>query len=78
MLLGYGRSWTLRALAVPASAVLMPAEFFLSSAGEWATAPNALYPLIYVGAGTLAVGLVALGISLLAQVLRNTGSAGAA
>lgn len=64
--------------AVPASAVLMPAGFFLSSAGEGAAAPNALYPLIYVGAGTLAVGLVTLGGSLLAQGLRNTGPAAAA
>lgn len=40
--------------------------------------PNALYPLIYAGAGTLAVGLVTLGGSLLAQGLRHTGPAAAA
>lgn len=61
--------------AVPASALLMPAGFFLSSAGEGATEPNALYPLIYVGAGALAAGLVTLGGSLLSQGIRPAGSA---
>lgn len=53
--------------AIPASAVLMPAGFFLSSTGEGATEPNGFYPLIYVGAGTLALGLGVLGIGLLAK-----------
>lgn len=60
--------------AIPASAVLMPAGFFLSSAGKGATEPNAFYPLIYVGAGTLATGLATLGGSLLTQGMQGTGS----
>ncbi|AQQ15873.1 hypothetical protein CGLAU_09610 [Corynebacterium glaucum] len=60
--------------AVPVSAVIMPAGFFFSSAGQGATKPNAFYPLIYVGAGTLATGLVVLGGSLLSESIRGTGS----
>ena len=52
--------------AVPASAVLMPAGFFLSSTGKDRTEPNRLLPLIYIGAGTLAAGLGSIGIGLLA------------
>ena len=62
--------------AIPASAVLMPAGFFFSSAGEGATEPNSFYPLIYVGAGTLAAGLITLGGSLLTQGVRGGGSSG--
>jgi len=60
--------------AIPASAVLMPAGFFFSSAGQGTTEPNAFYSLIYVGAGTLAVGLVTLGGSLLSSGIRGAGS----
>ena len=51
--------------AVPLAAILMPAGFFLSSAGRGRTSPNALVLLVYAGAAALAVGVAALGISLL-------------
>jgi hypothetical protein len=51
--------------AVPLAAILMPAGFFLSSAGRGRTAPNALVALIYLGAASLGLGVAALGISLL-------------
>ncbi len=50
--------------SVPASAVLLPAAFFLSVLSPEATEPNALINLAYVGAVSLAVGLLVLGIGL--------------
>ncbi len=50
--------------AVPASAVLLPAAFFLSVLSPEATEPNAVINLAYVGAVSLAVGLLVLGIGL--------------
>lgn len=50
---------------VPLAAILMPAGYFLSSAGEGRTEPNQLFVLIYAGAVSLAAGVLALGISLL-------------
>ena len=49
-----------------AAAILMPAGFFLSSAGSNVTAPNRLITLLYVGAGSLALGVASLGVGLLA------------
>jgi hypothetical protein len=49
---------------VPFAAILMPAGFFLSSHGSGATQPNGLI-VLYLGALTLAVGVVSLGIGLL-------------
>lgn len=60
--------------AIPTSAMLMPAGFFFSSAGQGTTEPNAFYPLIYIGAGALATGLVTLGGSLLSDGIRGAGS----
>lgn len=51
--------------AIPASAILLPAAFFLSVLEPEATEPNALIYLAYVGAVVLATGLVVLGIGLL-------------
>ena len=51
---------------VPLAAILMPAGFFFSSAGRDVTQPNRLILLIYAGALLLAVGVVSLGIGLLA------------
>jgi hypothetical protein len=51
--------------AIPAAAILMPAGFFFSSAGRGATQPNRLVLLLYLGAVSLGVGAVALGVSLL-------------
>ena len=47
------------------AAVLMPTGFFLSASGRGATEPSRLIALLYLGAASLAVGAVALGIALL-------------
>ena len=49
--------------SIPA-AILLPAAFFLSVASPDATRPNALIYLAYVGAVSLTVGLLVLGVSL--------------
>lgn len=48
-----------------AAAILMSAGFFLSSAGPDVTRPNRLIVLVYLGALSLAAGVVSLGIGLL-------------
>lgn len=50
--------------SVPAAAILLPAAFFLSVLSPEATEPNALINLAYVGAVSLAAGLLVLGIGL--------------
>lgn len=50
---------------IPLAAILMPAGFFFSSMGRGVTQPNRLIVLLYAGAVSLAVGVVALGIALL-------------
>jgi hypothetical protein len=57
---------TIARSGVPLAAILMSAGFFLSSAGQGRTQPNALIWLVYAGALSLAAGVVALGIGLLA------------
>ena len=52
--------------AIPLAAILMPLGFFLSSAGSGRTGPNALIWLVYLGAVSLAAGVIALGLGLLA------------
>jgi hypothetical protein len=47
------------------AAVLMPTGFFLSASGRGATEPSRLIALLYLGAASLAVGAVALGVALL-------------
>lgn len=51
--------------AVPAAAILLPLAMFLSVLDADATEPNALINLAYLGAISLAVGLVMLGVGLL-------------
>ena len=51
--------------AIPSSAILLPAAFFLSVLSPNATRPNQLIYLAYVGAIVLAIGLVLLGVGLL-------------
>jgi hypothetical protein len=51
--------------AIPTSAILLPAAFFLSVLSPNATRPNQLIYLAYVGAVILAIGLVLLGVGLL-------------
>jgi len=53
--------------SIPAAAVLLPAAFFLSVLSPEATEPNALINLAYVGAVSLAAGLLVLGIGLVRQ-----------
>ncbi len=50
---------------VPLAAILMSAGFFFSSMGEGRTEPNRLVALVYLGALSLATGVIALGVSLL-------------
>jgi hypothetical protein len=52
--------------AIPLAAILMPAGFFLSSIGRGRSAPSRLIVLLWVGAASLALGAVTLGIGLLA------------
>jgi hypothetical protein len=52
--------------SIPAAAILLPVAFFLSVASPEATEPNALINLLaYVGAVSLAVGLLVLGVGLI-------------
>jgi hypothetical protein len=50
--------------SIPAAAVLLPAAFFLSVLSPEATEPNTLINLAYVGAISLAAGLLTLGVGL--------------
>lgn len=51
--------------AVPLSAILLPAGFFLSVLSPDATSPNAFIYFAYVGAVSLTLGLLGLGVGLL-------------
>ena len=48
-----------------AAAILMPAGFFFAATGRGLTAPNRFIALLYLGAASLALGVVSLGIGLL-------------
>jgi hypothetical protein len=50
---------------VPIAAILMPAGFFISSAGKDLTQPNRFIVLLYAGIVSLAVGVISLGLGLL-------------
>jgi hypothetical protein len=50
---------------VPAAAILLPAAFFLSVLSPDASEPNGLINLAYLGAASLAVGLLVLGVGLI-------------
>ena len=54
---------------IPAAAVLLPAAFFLSVLSPDATEPNFFIYLAYIGAVSLAVGLLILGIGLIRKPL---------
>ena len=56
--------WIVR-IGVPAAAILMPLGFFLSMPSPDTAKPNRLVRIIYVGAVTLALSVVTLGIGLL-------------
>ncbi|HSK91697.1 MAG TPA: hypothetical protein VK875_10320 [Euzebyales bacterium] len=51
--------------AIPAAAILLPLAFFGSVLSPDATEPNALISLAYVGAVSLTVGVLTLGIGLI-------------
>lgn len=50
--------------AIPAAAILLPLAFFLSVLSPDATEPNAMIYLAYVGAVSLVVGMLLLGVGL--------------
>jgi len=56
--------WVAR-LGIPTAAILMPAGFFFSSMGAGRTEPNGLVVLLWLGAASLAVGVITLGVRLL-------------
>jgi|SRR3984885_7870522 hypothetical protein len=56
--------WVVR-IAIPLSAILISAGFFISMPSPDATIPNGFVSMIYAGAVLLALGIVALGIGLL-------------
>ena len=58
-------AWVARS-GVPLAAILMPAGFFFSSAGQGRTKPNGFVWLVWLGAAFLAAGVITLGIALLA------------
>lgn len=58
--LGVGR------LGIPVAAILMSGGFFASSAGKDRTKPNQFIAILYLGALSLAAGVLTLGIGLIA------------
>jgi hypothetical protein len=52
-------------LALPVAAILMSAGFFASSAGKNVTQPNKFIAILWLGAASLAVGALTLGIGLI-------------
>jgi hypothetical protein len=65
--LGYGAR-----LAIPLAAILMSAGFFLSSMGSGRTEPNGLVVVLWLGAVSLAVGVIALGVALVRSGFSRT------
>jgi predicted DNA repair protein MutK len=58
--------------SILAAAVLLPAALFLSVLSPEATEPNAMIYLAYVGAGSLAFGVLVLGIGLVRKPRNQT------
>ena len=58
--------------SIPAAAILLPAAFFLSVLSPEATEPNAMIYLAYVGAVSLAIGVLVLGIGLVRRPRNET------
>ena len=58
-----GWKWIARS-AIPLASILMPAGFFLSMIRRTDTAPSELIYLTYVGAASLAIGVLTLGVGL--------------
>jgi uncharacterized membrane protein len=51
--------------SIPAAAILLPAAFFLSVLSPDSTQPNAMIYLAFVGAVSLALGVLILGVGLI-------------
>lgn len=60
-----GLAQTIAAQGVALAAILMPAGFFLSVVGRDVRRPNRLIALVWLGAASLAAGVIALGVGLL-------------
>ena len=60
-----GLQETLARGGVAFAAILMPAGFFFSSMGPGRTEPSKFIILVWIGAGVLAAGVIALGVGLL-------------
>jgi hypothetical protein len=58
--------------SIPAAAVLLPAAFFLSVLSPDATEPNAMIYLAFVGAVSLALGVLVLGMGLMRRPENRT------
>lgn len=56
--------WIAR-IAIPLAAILMSGGFFASSAGKGRTTPNQFLWVLWLGAASLAVGVLTLGIGLI-------------
>lgn len=52
-------------LGIPVAAILMSGGFFAASAGRDVTGPNRLIVVLWLGAASLAAGVLSLGIGLL-------------
>ena len=63
---------------VPLAAILLPAAMFLSVLDPQATEPNALIHLAWLGAVSLAAGLLTLGVGLLRATSHRHGDGGPA
>jgi hypothetical protein len=61
----HGRLGSVARHAIPAAAILMSAGFFVSSMGEGLTKPNGFIVVLWLGAASLAVGVISLGVGLL-------------
>lgn len=62
--------WVAR-LAIPLAAILMSAGFFLSSMGSGRTEPNGMIVVLWLGAASLAAGVVTLGVLLIRASRRS-------
>ena len=52
-------------LGIPVAAILMSGGFFAASAGRDVTRPNRFIVILWLGAASLAAGVISLGIGLL-------------
>lgn len=64
-LAGVADPWRQLSLGILLAAILMPAGFFLSVIGRDPERPNRLVWLLWLGAASLAVGVVSAGVGLL-------------